>query len=200
LISDFHEFFAAIAESSATLTGLLFVALSVAPNARARSTREGVIQQVRASAALMAFTSALVVSLFGLIPQDNVGWPAIVLGIVGLLFTAAGLRSVVTVTETSAQFRRQLPLFLILLAVFGAEIGGGIALLADRQSTGAVDLICDVLIASLVVGVARAWELVADRDTGLYASLSTLLGRTTRPPLSPTRDRPADEGHPEEGS
>ena len=63
VLGNYRELFAAIAGCAAALTGLLFVAMSVAPAAR-----RGVIQQVRAAAALLAFTNALTVSVFGLVP------------------------------------------------------------------------------------------------------------------------------------
>ena len=33
------------------------------------------------------------------------------------------------------------------------------------------------LITSVIVGIARAWELVGERDTGILASLAVLSGR-----------------------
>lgn len=37
-----------------------------------------------------------------------------------------------------------------------------------------------------IVGVARAWELVGDRDTGIFSSIAVLTGR--RNPWGPPRD------------
>ena len=62
------------------LTGLLFVAVSVTPLRNANSGPL-VIQQVRAAAALLAFSNALAVSLFSLVPDTNSGYPAVVLGV-----------------------------------------------------------------------------------------------------------------------
>lgn len=88
-----REIFTVVAEAAATLTGLLFIAMSLAP--RHESTSHlGVVQQVRAAASLLAFTSALSISLFALVSDDNVGYPALVLGIVGVSFTAASVRSI----------------------------------------------------------------------------------------------------------
>ena len=52
----YRELFAAIAATAGSLTGLLFVALSV--TGRARAAGPSAIQQVRAAAALLAFTNA----------------------------------------------------------------------------------------------------------------------------------------------
>src|SRR5260370_38005632 len=91
--ADFRELLVAIAGSAGALTGLLFVALSVTPR-RDPALAPRIIQQVRAAAALLAFTNALAVSLFGLVPQGNIGYPSIVLGVIGIFFTAASMRSV----------------------------------------------------------------------------------------------------------
>ncbi len=79
----------AIAASAASLTGLLFVALSVAPRT-GPSRRPSLIQQVRAAAALLAFLNALAVSLFGLVPGTNVGYPAAILGLSGVVLQRGG--------------------------------------------------------------------------------------------------------------
>lgn len=173
----YPDLFAAIAAASATLTGLLFVALSVTPSRRARSGSP-VIQQLRAAAALQAFTNALAVSLFGLVPDTNVGYPAVVLGVIGIAFTAAAVRSVAASQATTPQKLRQLELVVVLLLIFGTELIAGIMLLAQPRSTGPAQGIGYALIASVLVGVARAWELVGEVDTGIQNSLATLVGRT----------------------
>lgn len=68
-------------------------------------------------------------------------------------------------------------------ALFAAELGGGIGLLWHPRSGSAAELRCDVLIALLLVGIARAWELVGERDTRIFASIAA--GRRTRPVLMP---------------
>jgi hypothetical protein len=75
----YQDLFVAIAGAAGALTGLLFVALSVAPRPR-MSQHPSVIRQVRAAAALVAFTNALAVSLFGLVPNNLIGYPAAVAG------------------------------------------------------------------------------------------------------------------------
>ena len=162
-----------IAASAASLTGLLFVAMSVA---RRTNPEQGppVIQQIRAAAALLAFFNALAVSLFGLVPGTNVGYPALILGIGGLLFTAAALRSILSSRATMGLVRRQTGLIVILLLIFGTELVNGITLLASPASTDPVEIISYALVASVLVGIARAWELVGDRDTGIFASIAVL--------------------------
>lgn len=172
----------AIAGSAASLTGLLFVAISVAPH-RARSGTPAVIHQIRAAAAMVAFMNALAVSLFSLVPGTHVGIPAVVLGIGGIFFTAASLRSLLSSPEVRPEHRRpQLGLICLLLLIFGVEVVCGIVVRSGSSRGTAIDLISYALVASLILGVGRAWELVGDRDTGLLASLTVLVGREPHPP------------------
>ena len=94
LTGAYQGFFTAIAGASAALTGLLFVALSVTSRSRLASYPT-VIRDVRAAAFLLAFTNVLTVSLFSLVPETNTGDPALVAGVFGLMFTAAGVRSII---------------------------------------------------------------------------------------------------------
>ena len=81
--SDYPGFFAAGAATAGALTGLLFVAMSVAAR-HDPGYIPPVIRQVRAAAALLAFVNALAVSLFGLVPGNGLGIPATVLGVAGI--------------------------------------------------------------------------------------------------------------------
>jgi hypothetical protein len=171
-----REFFTVIAESAATLTGLLFVAMSLAP--RHESTSHiGIVQQVRAAASLLAFTSALAISLFALASNSNVGYPPLVLGVIGISFTAASMRSIYESARDRQLVFKQMGLVVLLLSTFGCELGSGVALINSPNSAGALDFLKNVLVASLLIGIARAWELVGARDTGLFSSLAVLSGR-----------------------
>jgi hypothetical protein len=175
-----HDLFAATASTAGALTGLLFVALSVAPRGEPL-TGPLVIRQIRAAAALLAFTNALAVSLFGLVPDTNPGYPAVVLGIIGILFTAAAIRSIRSSRAAQPLLFGQFELMGLLFLIFGAELVSGIVLIASPGSGIAVEIIGYALVASLIVGVSRAWELVGDRNTGIRASISVLAGHEPRP-------------------
>ncbi len=179
LTGTYRDLFAAIAGCAGALTGLLFVAMSVAPPQRRSGPGSGgqVIQQVRAAAALLGFTNALAVALFGLVPGTSVGYPALVLGVIGLLFTAAGARSIFSNRSMLRQhWKRQAGLIALLLGIFGTEFVSGLMLSLNPQHFRSVQTISYALVASLLIGIARAWELVGDRDTGIFASLAVLTG------------------------
>jgi hypothetical protein len=172
-----RDLLTAVAGSGAALTGLLFVAISVAPRSR-MAGQPAIIRQVHAAASLLAFTDALAVSLFGLVPDNNAGYPALVTAVIGILFTAAGARSILSSQATTwLHVRRQAGLIVFLLVAFGAELIAGIELLRSPASSTAAALLCNILVSLLLIGVARAWELVGDRDTGIIASIAVLAGR-----------------------
>jgi hypothetical protein len=171
----YRDLFVAIAGAAGALTGLLFVALSVAPRPR-MAQHPDVIRQVRAAAALLAFTNALAVSLFGLVPNNVIGYPAAAFGVGGILFTLGGLRSILGDPAARPRVGSQIGLIMLLLAAFGVEIVAGILDIAHPDSHAPLDVLGNVLAGSLLIGVARSWELVGDRDTGITASILALTG------------------------
>jgi hypothetical protein len=179
---NFRDLFITIATSAAALTGLLFVVVTVTELPRA-SAHPPVVQEVRASAALLGFTNALAVSLFGIVPGTHIGYSAAIVGTIGILFSAAAIRSIAAGVQGLGQKSRHLVLTLFLLGVFVTELLIGIMLLNRTRDTGALQDLGYLLIASLFLGIARAWELVGGRDTGVVASLGVLFSR--REPISP---------------
>ncbi|MGD0704928.1 MAG: hypothetical protein ABSA02_34205 [Trebonia sp.] len=205
LTETYRELFTAVATCAAGLTGLLFVAISVGPRDDIPD-RPAVIQQIRAASALVAFTSALSVSLFGLVSVNSAGYAAISAGTIGILFIAASVRSIVTSPDVSAeQALRQAGLIALLFAAFGGEVACGIGLISNDTAVFGPNYLSYVLIVLLLVGIARAWELVGNRDTGIFASIAVLTGLDHRParrdapaaPSGPTG--PGDDGGPAGG-
>jgi hypothetical protein len=171
----YQGLFTITAEASAALTGLLFVATSVIPRRRVFAVSP-VIQQVRAAAALLSFVNPLAVSLFALVPGTNAGYPAAIVGVIGLLFTFASCRSILRAVRGMIDRLRQLFLVVALLVAFCYEIGAGITLIVKPADTSALQTLSYVLVALVLAGVARAWELVGERDTGVFSSLAILTG------------------------
>jgi hypothetical protein len=192
VVGNYRDFFVVIASSSATLIGLLFVAMSVSMG-RAQAHPQ-VIREFRAAASLLAFTNPFTVALFGLVPTTNIGYPAAIVGTVGVLFIAAGVRTTLSLSFQQQQRRPQLALIVALLVVFGFQIANGVELIIDSHHEGALGTIGDVLIASLLIGIGRAWELVGEWDAGLIASVARLIGHRPQAPVAIDSHRDDSEG------
>lgn len=115
-----HDFFVASAGVSGALIGLLFVAISVNPAGVAGSTSAHV--RARPAAALSAFLNPLVISLVGLLPDNDVSIAIVVIattsaaamiGSIGYLLVEArteGIRRVArTILSLSIQLATYLP-------------------------------------------------------------------------------------------
>ncbi len=76
---------------------------------------------------------------------------------------------------------RQLGLITVLLLTFAFELGCGIDLIVNPHSNEAAEIVCNMLVALLIIGLARAWELVGDRATGIITSLAVLAGHEPNP-------------------
>jgi hypothetical protein len=171
--AEYHEFFVATAGASGALIGLLFVAVSVFPE-RARHADTRVEYRARASAALLVFSNALVLSLAALIPRIDLGWWACASAVSVLLFAAATARSVITAARGGKRHWALAGLVIALLTIAFFEFYGGIRLIIDDTDTGAIGMLDYVVIGDIAAGIARAWQLVAMRDTGVVSSLRTL--------------------------
>jgi len=155
--------------------------------------RPPVIREFGVAAALVAFTNALAVSLFGLVPGTDVGYPAAMLGVIGVFFTAAGVRTTLAHPALRQHRRSQLYLIVLLLLAFGFELAAGIELIGSPHQVWALDTVGYVLVASLLIGIARAWELVGDWNTGIVSSIALLVGHKSM--MQSTSD-PTSSGDP----
>ena len=172
LPSEFHGLFTATAEIAGTLIGLLFVAISVAHNRE--QGEELSAHRVRASAALTAFTNALSVSLFSLVPGIRVGTAAIGVSVIGLLFLMASLLSIWRARNAEARRLRN-TFFLVSLAVtFVIQLVAGICSRANPDSTGPIQTISILVIVCFLIGIARSWELIGGPSVKLSRELGAI--------------------------
>jgi hypothetical protein len=168
-----HEFFLASGGVAGALIGLLFVAISVTPERVAGAEAEE-SHRVRAASALTAFSNALVVSLFGLIPGQSLAWTATVVAIVGLLFVAGALVGLMEVRRSQPRALPDAAFLVGLVVVFVLELVSGIRLIHDPAAGGPLETICILVVVCFLVGIARAWELVGGPSFGLFHQLGAL--------------------------
>jgi hypothetical protein len=167
--SDFGPFFAATAAVAGALIGLLFVAISVAPGRDDPAAR--VVTDVRAGIAFSALVNTLAVSLFALVPGASLGVTVVVVSLVSLSSCAA--LGIVLVREAApGPGRGRQSAYLVAQSlVFVYEVIVGIQLARNPNDVGSLKTVCTVLIVLFLVGIARAWQLIGARDTGLITEV-----------------------------
>jgi hypothetical protein len=171
----FHDLFVASAGVAGALIGLLFVAISVAHD-RLEDDEAPHVHRVGAAAALTAFTNALTVSLFGLVPGDELGGTAVAVSIIGVLFVIASMLSLGRVRRRGSGWTgARDALFLISLgATFVVQLIGGLSLGAHPNSIGDARQIAITVIVCFLIGIARAWVLIGGPSIGLVSELGAL--------------------------
>jgi hypothetical protein len=165
----FHDFFVAAAGVAGALIGLLFVALSVAPE-RVADDGGDQIHRLGALAAFTAFTNALTVSLFALIPGLDLGPAVTSVAVVGLIFIAAALLSLLRRGPVRLGVARDGSFLLSLLVVFSIQLRSGIRMDAVN---GAIDptTVSILVVVCFLIGISRAWALVGAPNIGLRSEV-----------------------------
>jgi hypothetical protein len=180
-----HDFFVASGSAAGALIGLMFVAISVASERLARVEATGQHYRIRAAAAITAFTNALAVSLFALIPVHKIGPTSVAVAVVGLTFVAAALLSLIHLRQVRWDTLRD-ALFLIVLAVtFVIQLIEGLDVIARSGDSGAVDTIAILVVVCFLVGIGSAWELVGGPSIGITREVTALFRSHQRSAADP---------------
>jgi hypothetical protein len=171
---DLHTFFAATAGVAGALIGLLFVAVSVTLDRLSAESSEQ-IHRVRADAALTAFTNALVISLFALLPGDNVGWTALVVAVIGITFVMASLLSVARVQGSRLRAMRDALFLASMFVVFALQLVAGVDVIDHPSDSGSVKTIAILVIVNFLLGIGRSWELIGGPSIGIRSEVGAIV-------------------------
>jgi hypothetical protein len=157
-LEAWHEFFILVGTAGLTLTGLLFVVISLGPRVTADRHAAGVRAFVSPNA--VYFTSALVVSALFLVP----GLPATLMGVL-LCFGACGSLLYLLYTRAHQQWRSgKLPLLDWIWFVGLPPLGylfllcAGVGFLIDASF--AMYGVATGLVLLVIIGIRNAWDLV----------------------------------------
>jgi hypothetical protein len=168
----YHSFFEGSASVAGALVGLLFVAISISPE-KVTGEAGTAEHRIRAAAAFSALVNALVISLFALLPQTDLGTVALAVSLSGLASTVGLV--VVQLREPGPRRPRQLVLVVFLFAVYGDQLDTASRILHNQRNTGAVHWEAVLVVVCLLIGIARAWELLGARSTGLIAAVHAIV-------------------------
>jgi hypothetical protein len=178
--NDAKDFFLASAGVAGALIGLLFVAISVSQG-HLTGVGTSQLQRLRGAAAMSAFSNALVVSLFALVPGRKVGWSTLTASILGLLFVVASLIVLVRAGTKRWHDAWDVVFLLSLATTFVAQLLSGLQVLAHPDDAGTVDTIAVLVIVCFFIGIARAWELIGGPQIGLAHEVAALVKKARDP-------------------
>jgi hypothetical protein len=170
----YDTFFLGNVTVAGALTGLLFVALSVAQGRdEARPSAE---RQAVAATAFTALVDSLWISLVGLLPHaDGIPTANLVLGLLGLTSTA-GLIVRLWRARSAEKLSHRWPVLLaLIIAMYAGQAAAAFTSTTTQsaRSTGAT-----FVLLFFAVGIARSWELLGLRGGGV---LDFLVSRAHAP-------------------
>lgn len=162
----FHDFFVASAGVSGALIGLLFVAISVAPESVVKRHAPAVAQET-AIGAFMVLTSTLMIALSALIPGGYLGFTAAATGIGGIVGTVMyAILTWLHRAEGGAGVHWAIQRTLSL-GVFAVQVAVGFAIPDDGDATEQIKRLCALSLVLYLVALSRAWELLGARGHGV---------------------------------
>jgi hypothetical protein len=170
-----HDFFLASGSVAGALIGLLFVAISVAAGRLAEAEAAAQVHRVRAAGALTAFTNALVVSLFALIPGHKIGPASVAVAVGGLVFVTGALLLLIRWRQVRPGTLHDALFLLALVVTFVVQLIQGVSVIAQPGDAGAVNTIAALVIVCFLIGIARAWELIGGPSIHLRREVTALV-------------------------
>jgi hypothetical protein len=166
-----REFFTASTGASATLLGLLFIAIAVEPKSIV-GEQSPVESRSRASSAYTALLNVFFISLLGTIRTSGLGHVSLILAPVGLANT---LGIGVKLWRESPRRRRVLSsgvgLLLGSTVVYTLELWYAWQIVKDPGNTAQIYTLAYLLVALYAVALGRAWEVLGARQQGWLKTL-----------------------------
>ena len=169
----FTNFILGSVGASATLIGLLFIAVSIEPR-RVFGREAPAERQATAAGAFTALANVFFVSLGALIPTSNLGHFILVASTIALLNTlSVGQGLLRQLRHRQIEARRAANAVMLVLSgfvIYGFEWWYGLYLGREPQyATYYLTTLTSLLVGVFAFGLVRAWELRGARRRGLLA-------------------------------
>jgi hypothetical protein len=155
-IANWTVFLSVAAGVAATLTGLIFVAISI--NLSRILEYQGLSD--RAAESILQLVAAIVIPVIALVPGQSLLWFGIQLTIGGVILWA--LQSRLLWGSLSITDRRQRPIISILLSQIAAILFVVAGVSIWTRSFGGLYWLVPAVIVSMAVGVSNAWVLLVE--------------------------------------
>jgi hypothetical protein len=169
-MTGYSSFFGAAAEIAGTLTGLLFVAISLSPHDWQGDATPFPFR-ARTTTAFTALVDALVLSLTALLPGDSAGTAALVVSIFGLSTTAGLIVRGVQRWQGGRNLRGLLAVALVG-AAYLVQLVDSTYLLTGAARLGALQTQAFLVIAFFLIAIERAWGIIGGRDSRLLSVIT----------------------------
>jgi hypothetical protein len=175
--TSFENFFTAMAEGGATLLGLIFVSQSVR-RASGEASDESRGEAVLADAALLALANGFLVSAAALLPEVNVAFVALPLGVLGfgtVVHVAVHLLREWGIDRAANPWvfeARALAGTVLALGFSLGQMDAARRLLLRPHDEHALRQLGVMVLAYYGIGLLRSWMLVGGASHGLRAVFS----------------------------
>lgn len=167
------SFFTASTGAGAALIGLIFVAVSIAPE-RTVMVGAPLERQAVAASAFSALINAFFISLFALIPGESLGWVTLTMSILGLWTTVYLGWSLLKHPTGWRNAVRRLALILIAITIYGFELYVAVRLIQAPSDPYASFTLATLVGVAYGLGLTRAWQLLGARRFSLANWLNPL--------------------------
>jgi uncharacterized membrane protein len=160
-LTEWHDFFAAVAGVAATLVGLLFVALALNPAVMADDSPAGL--RTWAGHTFHSFLLVLVIALIVLIPETGplgLGLPLLILGVWGvtrIIIEARQVRS-----DPAPEWHGRSVLTRFALPFAGYAIGAWVGLQALRGDADVVGWLVATVFLLMMSAAGNCWDLLRE--------------------------------------
>jgi hypothetical protein len=162
-----------MAAVGATLFGLIFVVISISPESFATASAP-LERQVMASSSYLALINPLIISLYALVPHQQIGSAVLALSLIGLINTLIMALTLLHHAVPWSVRVRNITFILLGFLIYGYETSYAVRLLQSATDRSALNALANLLIIISVFGVARAWELVGIRQFRIQDWLASL--------------------------